>query len=151
MALGGYKPKRKIFKLVEFSDYEGLEVEARSVNTGQFLKIVSLATRLESLGSDESKFTAEDVATIEKLFGLFAKVLRSWNLMDEDEGGNDVPVPPTLDGLLSQDLDLVMEVIGVWIDAVGGVDAETGKGSPSSVTSPVQLPPMGPLSSSPTS
>lgn len=142
MAMGGYKPKRKIFKLVEFPEYEGLEVEARSVNTGQFLKIVSLAARLESLGGDESKFTAEDVATIERLFGLFAKVLRSWNLMDEDEDGNDVPVPPTLEGLLSQDLDLVMEVIGVWIDAVGGVDAETGKGSPSSVTSPVPLPPM---------
>jgi hypothetical protein len=147
MAIGGYKPKRKIFKLVEFADYEGLEVEARSVNTGQFLKIVSLATRLESLGGDESKFTAEDVATIEKLFGLFAKVLRSWNLMDEDENGNDIPVPPTFEGLLSQDLDLVMEVIGVWIDAVGGVDADTGKGSPSTVTSPVPLPPMEALSS----
>lgn len=142
MAMGGFKPKRKIFKIVEFSEYEGLEVEARSVNTGQFLKIVSLAAGLENLGGDESKFTAEDVNTIEQLFKLFANVLRSWNLIDEDEGGNDVPVPPTMEGLLSQELNLVMEVIGAWIDAVGGVDAETGKDSPSTATSPVPLPPM---------
>lgn len=139
MAMGGFKPKRKVFKLVEFPNYEGLEVEARGANTAEFLKIVSLAAQLENFGDD---LTTEDVKAVEKLFALFAKVLRSWNLVDEDDNGNDILVSPTLDGLLSQDVDLVMTIIGTWIDAVGGVDAETGKGSPSSATSVVQLPPM---------
>lgn len=147
MALGGYKPKRKVFTLVDFEEHEGLEIVARSANAGQFLEIVSLASRLENLGdtADESKFSAEDIGAIRKLFTLFGKVLKSWNLKDEDDDGKTIDVPPTAEGLLSQDLDFVLNIISAWIDAVGGVSEDLGKGSPSTATSPAPPLPMAEL------
>lgn len=143
----GYK-RSKIYRLV-FADpeFEGLEVRAKSVPIGDFLQITSLVGL-----KDSGEFTEDDKAKITDLFGTFSKALVDWNVEDDerdDDGnltGRDVPVPPTLEGLLTQDLDFVLEIIKAWMDAVASVPDAVGKGSGSGVTFPEASLPMDPLS-----
>lgn len=144
----GFK-RDKTYRLV-FADpeFEGLEVRARSVPTGQFLKITELMGLKDSGG-----FTAEDKDKITELFATFADALIDWNLEDDEKDesgqrtGRDIPVPATLAGLLTQDLDFVLDIIKAWMDAVTTVPDAVGKASPSGVTYPEGLIPMDPLSS----
>lgn len=143
----GYK-RGKVYRLV-FADpeFEGLEVRAKSVPTGDFLKITELMSLKDSGG-----FTADDKDKLTDLFATFADALIDWNVEDDerDEQGNltgrDVPVPPTLEGLLTQDLDMVLEIIKAWMDAVATVPDAVGKGSVSGVSFPEASLPMDPLS-----
>lgn len=109
----GYKRPKRIFKL-KFTDPEmgGLEVRAKSTSLGGFLTIAKLVDLKDRLTAGD-----DAIAEVEELFSTFAKCLVSWNLLDDD----DSPVPPTKDGLLSQDLDFVLEIIGAWAQAIGGV------------------------------
>jgi hypothetical protein len=106
----GYQRTRKVYRL-EFEDgeFEGLEVKMGSLNTREFLDIVALAD------SVQGKNPPGDA--VRSLFESTAAHLISWNV--EDDIGE--PVPATVDGLFSQDLDLVMAVILAWQKAVGGV------------------------------
>lgn len=129
----GYK-RTKTYRLVfEDPEFEGLEVRAKSVPTGSFLKI----TELMDLGGSEG-FTSDDMDKIRDLFGTFAGALIDWNLEDDD----DQPVPATLDGLLSQDLDFVLQIIKAWMEAVTTPPESLGKGSPSGVQFPEGSIPM---------
>jgi hypothetical protein len=121
----GYRKARTLYKL-SFEDHIGLEVSAGSVPTQVFLGIIS----------------AKEASDTPVMFEAFAKALHSWNLEDED----GTPVPPTLEGLYAQDFSFVLEIIGAWIEAVGGVS--TPLATPSSAGAPppeLQLP-MEPLS-----
>jgi hypothetical protein len=101
----GYKPERKLYTL-KFDDHPGLVVRARSCSTKVFFDVAALADLENPTDND-----------LQMLFKEFSNVLMSWNLEDED----DQPVPVTLDGLLSQEFDFVMEIIQAWMEAVGGV------------------------------
>jgi hypothetical protein len=108
----GYKVKRKIFKLsFQGTDWDGLEVVARSLNTGQFIELRA-AQATSRAGGDG----AEDATG--RMLELLAGALIEWNAEDEDTGQ---PIPPTLDGLHSQDLDFTVKIIDVWTDAIAGV------------------------------
>jgi hypothetical protein len=133
----GYK-RSKIFRLV-FADeeFEGLEIRAKSVPVGEFLKI----TELMEL-DDSADFGVEDMEKITDLFQSFATALVSWNLEDD----NDKPIPATLEGLHSQDLDFVLEIIKAWMSAVSSVPKSLGKDSVSGVTFPEASLQMDPLS-----
>ncbi|MGH3381368.1 MAG: hypothetical protein ACRDP6_42215 [Actinoallomurus sp.] len=135
----GYK-RNKIYKLV-FADpeFEGLEVRARSVSTGKFLEIVELAKLRDR---ESTELSAEDMAKVTGMLEVFAGALISWNLEDDD----DQPVPATHEGLLSQDLDFVLDLVKAWMDAVVSVPDDVGKGSASGVTFPEASLPMDPLS-----
>lgn len=108
----GYAPKRKIYNL-SFEAHPGLEVKAASVSTGAFLEFAEIHESARGAGLSE----------IRGLFERFAdQALRSWNLEEEDADGERTPVPATLAGLLSQEIDFVFEIIDAWTDTIAGVD-----------------------------
>jgi len=118
----GYKPKQKTYKLV-FEDEElaGLTVKVKSASVGTLLEITGL---LKGLGSfDPDNITADDLPHLNKLFELFSDALVSWNVEEDvkDEETGEVvarPVPPTLEGVKSQDADFIMGIISSWAAAL---------------------------------
>lgn len=137
----GFKRPKTVFDLRFAGDFEGLEVRARSVSLREFTAMGELS-RLEQLGRRAP--TAEDVKDIDALFECFAGALISWNL-EEDDG---TPVPATLDGIRSQEVDIACRIAVAWIEAVAGVNPDLGKDSSSGETFPVASLPMAPLSPS---
>src|SRR5690349_1218841 len=114
----GYKHSPKVYRLA-FDDYEGLEVRARSVSLDEFLSLVEIAGKT-------------DPDDLERMFRGFADALVSWNLEDED----GTPVPATYEGIKGQDLDLILDIIGGWQDAIGSVPAPLAKPSDDGRRSP---------------
>lgn len=104
----GYKPKRKIYNL-DFTgtDYEGLMVSIRGLNTGQYMDMVTAKAEVEAGGETTNLLT------------IMASRLVSWNVEDDD----DLPVPPTLDGIKTQDLDFNLAIVNAWTTAMAGVPA----------------------------
>ncbi|MFD9256924.1 hypothetical protein [Streptomyces sp. NPDC059538] len=102
----GYKPKRKIYNL-DFTgtDFEGLQVSIRGLNTGQYMDLFTAKTEAETGGETND------------LMVIMASRLVSWNVEDDD----DRPVPATLDGIKAQDLDLNLAIVGAWTKAMAGV------------------------------
>jgi hypothetical protein len=101
----------KTYKL-KFEQHPGLEVETRSTSVGELFEILPLA--------DQVKATAPKEA-VEQLFGWFAKLLISWNL----EHADGSPVPPTYEGLMTQDLGFALTVTMGWVVRIAaeqGVD-----------------------------
>lgn len=147
----GFVRERKVFKLVfDDPDMAGLEVRARSLPLDGLMEIAKMA----DLAGVEIKTvpTAEQMGILDGLFQRFASVLIDWNLEeDPGDGGPPVPVPATLEGLHSQDMDFVLTVVMAWIEAVAGVAAPKGPRSPSGVTFPEGSLPMEALSQNPLS
>lgn len=56
-------------------------------------------------------------AANDQMIQSFADALICWNL--EDDSG---PVPATLEGVRSQDVSLIFQLIAPWIEAVSAVD-----------------------------
>lgn len=115
----GYTPKRHVYVL-DFDDpqYEGLEVRAVSADLGTFLELTSLA----EIGDNPSM---QDIGKVGDLLIGFAKVLRGWNVTD-DQGD---PVPPTVDGLRSLEFGFCFAIVAAWIRATAGVAAPLAPGS----------------------
>jgi hypothetical protein len=141
----GYK-REKVYRLVfEDPDLKGLEVKARSVAVGKLLQISELKELRNS-----GELDGDGIAKTRDLLKIFADALVSWNLeVDITVNGEVItqPVPATLDGLLEQDLDFVLQIIEAWMEAVTSVSKSLGKASPSGVTFPEGSLPMAPLSS----
>src|SRR5690606_18443831 len=138
-----YVRKPKTFKLTfEDPEMKGLVVRAKSVPLGRLLKLMKVA----DLDTDNLK--AEDLELIDEILVMFSKSLVSWNLENEDDEGNRVPVPATYEGVQEQDLDFVITIIGAWVEAMAGVSAPLPKRSPSGVTFPEGSLPMDVLSPS---
>jgi hypothetical protein len=134
----GHVRKKKIHNLTwaEGDENAGLEVSTRSVSGGALLDIMELAVKAR-----ETKDEKQAVQVVRALFTEFAdKALVSWNLEepvdDDDPDGEVRPVPATLAGLLSQDLDFSQMIIETWIEAVSGTPGDLGKDSTSGVTFP---------------
>lgn len=125
----GFKKSVKTYTL-KFKDpeYIGLEVKAKSMPTGIFLKMM----RQTELTDDEK------IARSDDMIKLFASSIVAWNL--EDEQGK--PVPKTLKGLEAQDFDFVSLLVSTWIDTVSGVDESLEKKSNSGNQFPAVSIPM---------
>lgn len=114
----GYVHQRKTYRLVFEGNLAGLEVVAKSASAASYKRIASFATR--EWGNPMSN---EDLGEFEALCEAFAAVLVEWNLEEEHEVKSRLvrrPVPPTLKGLMDQDLELVMAIVMAWMDAVAG-------------------------------
>ena len=137
----GFQAPRKIYRLT-FADPDlaGLEVRARSVSTGQFLEISSLAELAGEHG------TSTDANEVRKLFTAFAGAVVSWNL--EDRGH---PIAPDVEGLYSQDFDFVLNLIMAWLGAIASVPDPLGRASSGGERFPEESLPMESLSPSPSS
>lgn len=128
----GYKVTRKTYRLV-FQDPEcaGLEVTTHGLSTGQYLDLMSARAQTASGG-------AEGRAAMERVLGMLADSLVSWNAEDED----GQPIPTTLDGIKSQDLEFNTRLVDAWGDAVGGVSAplpQTSSGGSPSVEASIPM------------
>jgi hypothetical protein len=120
----GYRREPKMYRLqFEDPEFDGLEVMVRSLPVGEFLALGRLQGAIDK---DDP-----DINEVEKLFKVFADKLVGWNL--EDQAGTKVAA--NLNGLKSQDLDFVLAIIGAWVNAMGGVSPELGKGSTSGANS----------------
>jgi hypothetical protein len=129
----GYTPKRKTYTLdFKGTDFEGLEVSIRGLNTGQYMDLW------------EAKEEAESGGETGRMMHLLAEQLIAWNI--EDDFGR--PVPATLDGIKTQDLDLNLAVVNAWTTAMAGVPAPLESSSDSGEQFQEASLPMEPLSAS---
>jgi hypothetical protein len=143
---GGYRPKRTLYKL-NFAETEhaGLEVLARATSVDGLLGFIDLGAELDGLDARLRAATeAGDPAELAELkkkirgvFAPFARVLQSWNVEDDD----GAPVPATLDGLLSQELPFVGQIIEAYVGAMATAPPPLQSSSPSGATSPGAPPP----------
>lgn len=115
----GYRRVPTIYTLDAVPEEEGLIVRMASIRLGKLRKLLALT-------ADE---TADDAA-IEEILTLFQGALISWNLEDFETGE---PVPTTREAVDDQEIELIMRVVGSWLDAMTGSDGpgDLGKGSTS--------------------
>lgn len=128
----GYKPKRKIYHL-DFTgtDYEGLRVSIRGLNTGQYMDLFQAKEEAQAGGETNDLLT------------IMAGQLISWNVEDEE----DMPVPATLDGIKTQDLDFNLAIVNAWTTAMAGVSApleQSSTGGESSLAASIPMEPLSP-------
>lgn len=157
----GFVTKRKVLRLTfaDDTEYAGLEVRARKVPLGTFLELLALAdTARVGEGLSAEDLGEDEIGALKGLFTGFAEALVSWNLQEPvldaegEETGEVVDVPATAEGLMGQEMDLGMAVVGAWMEAVGGgVAAPLGPTSPGGSPSAEASLPMEPLSPSPAS
>ena len=127
----GYKPVRKVFAL-EFVDYPGLEIKARSAPLGELSKAYDMNVKINE----------PDKAKRLESFKFFADRLISWNIdhPEVSEKGNDnypacgacglledAPMPPTVDSMMCLELDMSMAIIVGWINTIAKVSIPKGQ------------------------
>lgn len=125
----GYVHQRKTYRLIFEGGLSGLEVVAKSASATAYKRLAGFADRQWA-----SPLSEEDLAEFETLCEAFASVLVEWNLEEEHEvKGKTVrkPVPPTLAGLMDQDLELVTGIVLAWMDAIeaGGIEGRIDESS----------------------
>lgn len=114
----GFKKEPKAYKLkFEGSELDGLEVIAKSLNVGQFMRVTELLQQTDDI--------KEANANMNEIFKIFVAALISWNLEDEDGKA----VPKTVEGIKSQENGFVLEIINAWMNAVAEVNPNLEKKS----------------------
>jgi hypothetical protein len=129
--MSGFRRKRRTIKIIFQGDLDGLEITAYSVSMDTFLEFEELSNRYfgGKTGKDEKASMA--IQSFRRMLDMFAGVLVSWNLEDED----GEPVPATREELGREDPGFVFDVIVKWMEAVAGVSAPLSETSSSGETS----------------
>lgn len=124
----GYTRKQRTFVL-EFDDeeYEGLEIEMKSLPLGDFIKVSKLM-------DEEGKSDGQ----VEDMIKMFQKSIIRWNMQEED----GTPIPVTHEGLMTCDLSFILAAINGWVQGISSVSKSLGKDSNSGGTSPMPQLPM---------
>jgi len=114
---GKYTVPRKTCVLVLTGDYEGAEARCRlDVGMGTYLTFQRLAD-------------SEDATQLEEACRRFGdEVLTEWNL--KEDSGEEIPA--TADGFMSMPPALCLAMVKAWSEAMTGLPAPLGEGSPSS-------------------
>ncbi|MCI0690227.1 MAG: hypothetical protein L0Y54_23765 [Sporichthyaceae bacterium] len=133
---------------LKFADpeFHGLEVSVRAPSVGEVIDLTERAGELSGLMAGDLAALAGQAgrARLEAIFADFARYLVSWNL--EDAQGR--PVPPTLDGVLTQDAPFIFQIMKAWQEYVAGVPFPKGPSSNGGGQSPAASLPMEALSPS---
>jgi hypothetical protein len=105
----GFTPRMRILSL-DFSEteYEGLEVDMRMPSLRDYLNCLP--------GSDSDN---------EEVVAIIDRHLERWNL-EIPEG---TPVIPDVNGISSQDFDMISTILVRWRRAISGNDRDLGKDS----------------------
>ena len=113
--MAGFEPPSTGQKL-DFSEtaYAGLKVTMGAISLGDLLDIQDLAEQA-SAGS-----------AARKLLSRFAAALESWNVTRDGR-----PVPPTLEGVLSQDAAFILAIVQSWQQGLAQAPPPLPGGSPS--------------------
>ncbi|MFJ7269431.1 hypothetical protein ACIQV3_22765 [Streptomyces sp. NPDC099050] len=117
----------------EGHEYHGCEVTLRRLKLGEWLDITGL-------GGEEDPGVRHIGDQLKKM----ADKLIAWNL----EGEDGAPVPTTAEAVLEQDRDLMVAVLGAWLDTLNGVSAPLEPSSTGGDPSLVESIPMDTLSAS---
>lgn len=138
----GFKKAKKRYRLT-FEDPElaGLEVIMGSMSIGQMLDFQKVVNALQP---GEKKDEAVQQKMVELTLERFAKSIISWNLEDEE----GMPIPATLAGVQTQELDFIMPIITAWQEAIAGVDPKSQPSANGSGNFPEVSLPMETLSAS---
>lgn len=105
----GFRNRRKyLLEWPEDHELHGLQVRCRAPKLGD----VIMFQKLRGLPEDQRP-------DLDEFFRPFADTLISWNL--ETEQG--APVPPTLAGMLAEDVNLMQDIVDAWMEATSGVSA----------------------------
>lgn len=117
----GYKRERKIFVL-EFEQYPGLVIRARTVSTGSMITMRGLMSAVD----------AADPESFIPVYEEFAKHILSWNIdeLDDNEEPTGETVPITIEGFLSMDFEFNLDILNAWMTAVSGVTDDLKADSP---------------------
>jgi hypothetical protein len=113
----GYRRVPTIYTLDSIPEEDGLIVRMSSIRLGKL-------RRLMVLTSDDK---ADDEAT-GQILDLFQENLVSWNLESFEDGA---PIPTTTEGIEDQEIELIMRIVGAWMDVMTGTDGpgDLGKDS----------------------
>lgn len=123
----GYVRKKKTFVLkFDDEDMEGLVVKATTVSTEQLLDLEGNLSQIKKV----------DKERVKEILQGFAEVLVSWNLEEED----GTPVPCSVAGLMSQDIEFVLAVLYGWVEGVSSVNSPLAKKSSNGVKPPTEDP-----------
>jgi hypothetical protein len=117
----------------------GLEVTIKRSSIGQVLD--------DQRREIAAKASDDGAAWISLRCEIVGRQLVGWNLEDED----GTPVAATLEGVLSQDMELVTAILVAANSTIYGVSAPLDESSTSGETFPEASLPMEPLSPSPSS
>ncbi len=130
--MAGYQPKRTIYKL-DFSgtELDGLEVFARATSVEGLMQLINVAASMDALqerlkSSPDAAGMRELQAEIRAAFAPFGRALEQWNVEDDGE-----PVPADLDGLLSQELPFISQVVMAYVSAMSQAPPPLQDASPS--------------------
>jgi len=124
----GYRRQRAYRLRFEDPDLAGLEVTARSLSIEGFMKVAGLAELAQGGGADRL-----DVGQMQEMLRAFASCLVGWNIEDLPTGD---PVPATYEGVISQDLDFVMQIVMAWSKVIASVPPPLPDGSPAGGSAP---------------
>lgn len=113
----GYKRTPTIFTLTNVDGNEGLIIRMKSLKIGKLRRLIAI---IESDNEDLTKF-------LDEVFELLTDGLVSWNLEEED----GEPVPADREGVESLEMQLILGLLGDWIDKMTGAGADLGKDSKS--------------------
>lgn len=155
----GFVPERTAYKLVfEDPKYDGLEVVMIASTVGDVLDdmmgglsgldiqaLEDAAKRNDA--STMAKHVALIVETATGAYETFVRHLVRWNIETED----GVAVPATMEGVKTQDTDLIRDVMTAWRAATTEVSRNLGPASTDGKPSAEALLPMEPSSPSPPS
>jgi hypothetical protein len=139
----GYKPSRTLYRL-RFEDRPGLEVVAKSTSVEKLMGLMGLVEKVGVL--DEDTVGADDFGLVEQVLRGFAEILHSWNVEDED----DRPIPATYEGLITQELPFVMEVVSAAVEAISAAPPPLPKPSSAGAALEASIP-MTPMQENPES
>lgn len=153
--MAGYVRKRTVYKL-KFADeeFDGLEVLVKSMDLGEYRTFVAEMVELagEDGQVDVDDLGADELELLDRMYEKFAGVLLKWNLQRHedpfDESTPVVDVPPTLEGLQSQEPGFVMQIIDAWMTATSDIDVPLGARSSDGRPSEELASMMEPLSAS---
>lgn len=128
------RPGRR-YRLVWPEDHDfmaGVVVRLKGISIKQLLDAQRLAAEV---ADQRESGTGVEPGTLEKLFELLSSNIVEWNITEEDTEGPDgptpgAPVPTTLEGVMSLELDPVVEILTEWLEAVAGVSPPLSENSP---------------------
>jgi hypothetical protein len=113
----GYRKESTLYRL-KFEKYDGLTVDVKSMSVGDLMDLSSSATSVESLEDIKASVDQSN-----KLLEVFAKHLVRWNLEDED----GKTVPASLEGIRSQEMPFVLDIIINWMNQIVKVNENLGQ------------------------
>jgi hypothetical protein len=127
-----FKRDKRQYRLhFEGTVLDGLVALVKSVPVGTMLQMAEMAALVDG-------FTPADISTLGMMFEILADALVEWNMVDDD----DQPVPTTMEGIRSLDMDEAMLLIQKWMEVTVGVPGPLDPGSTAGAPSPVASIPM---------